>query len=481
MPNLESLSREELEELVRVLWTEVQQLRSLLEEKEGPLPPGAEATGQVPSWVKPNRPKQAEGSDTPAPERKKRARGFGRRCEEPTESIKHRLENCPDCGHKLAGGWAHSTRQIITVPQVQYQVIEHVMMRHRCGVCGKEWVCKPDLSEEVVGRSRFGIELMAEVAHLATEARMPRETIQSWFSVKHGLHISEGGITGILHRVAALGKSLVEEVLSSLRGGAFVHADETGWRENGRNSYLWSVSRPDCRYYHIDRSRGSAVIEGLLGEEYSGIVVADFYSGYSPLGCLKQRCWVHLLRDVKALRDAHPKNASIAKWSEGIQSLYESAKAYQSEQLALLERDRLAGQEAPNPLGRASGVRARKREEFERALMALVKRYRKHENPRRRLAKRMEGFLPELFLFVECPEVPPENNAAERAIRPAVVARKVSGGTRSPRGSETKAILMTLWGTWRVRGMNPLQACRELLASTPAPQLVSAQRAPTPA
>ena len=86
------------------------------------------------------------------------------------------------------------------------------------------------------------------------------------------------------------------------------------------------------------------------------------------------------------------------------------------------------------------------------------------------LCQRIERFLPELFTFVADPRVPAENNAAERSLRPPVVSRKISGGTRSPKGSETKSILASLFGTWRLQGRDPYQALRQTL--------IGPQRAP---
>ena len=85
--------------------------------------------------------------------------------------------------------------------------------------------------------------------------------------------------------------------------------------------------------------------------------------------------------------------------------------------------------------------------------------------PQRVLAKRIDSFLGELFPFVDCEGVPPDNNAAERAVRPAVIARKVSGGTRSTRGSNTRMILMSLFGTWNLNGLDPLAACTAMLTA----------------
>ena len=82
-----------------------------------------------------------------------------------------------------------------------------------------------------------------------------------------------------------------------------------------------------------------------------------------------------------------------------------------------------------------------------------------------KLCRRVEKHIKELFVFVAEPEAPPDNNAAERSLRHLVVSRKVSGGTRSPQGTETKMTLASVFGTWRAQGLNPLTTCRQLLAS----------------
>ena len=85
-----------------------------------------------------------------------------------------------------------------------------------------------------------------------------------------------------------------------------------------------------------------------------------------------------------------------------------------------------------------------------------------------KLCRRMEKHIKELFVFVAEPDVPPDNNAAERSLRPLVVSRKISGGTRSEPGTDSKMALASLFGTWAARGLDPLSACRQLLVS---PQL----------
>ena len=102
---------------------------------------------------------------------------------------------------------------------------------------------------------------------------------------------------------------------------------------------------------------------------------------------------------------------------------------------------------------------------FRNQLLALCEPFLGKDVPQRVLCKRCHGFIRQLFLFVVDLRVPPDNNAAERAIRPLAVSRKISGGTRSARGSETKSILASLFGTWRLQGLNPFTACSKLLAS----------------
>ncbi len=112
-----------------------------------------------------------------------------------------------------------------------------------------------------------------------------------------------------------------------------------------------------------------------------------------------------------------------------------------------------------------SEERGRRAAAYEARLLALCQPFLGTEAPQRVLCERVAKFLPELFTFVRDPRVPPDNNAAERALRPLVVARKISGGTRSPQGSRDRMALASLFGTWCRRGLNPLTACYQMLTS----------------
>ncbi len=109
-----------------------------------------------------------------------------------------------------------------------------------------------------------------------------------------------------------------------------------------------------------------------------------------------------------------------------------------------------------------------KQQQYQQQLLSICKPYLYGGAPMRVLCQRVKRFLPELFAFAADPRVSADNNAAERSLRPTVVSRKISGGTRSEQGSETKSVLASLFGTWRLRGCNPYQALNSILSQ---PQL----------
>lgn len=420
-----------LTERVETLESEVESLRSRLG-----------GGGNAPEWVKPNRKERREQERA---ERKKRKKSFGRRHETPTETVEHAMEACPDCGRALSGGWLHHTRQVIEIPETPVRIIEHRVYGRHCGVCGKDCIPKLDLSDEVLGRHRVGVRLMSLIAKLHIECRIPLETIRNSLETLYSLRLSKGELSEILHTVAKQGQSEYSKLLEDVRGSPVAHADETGWREDGMNGYIWSFSTPRTRYFVYNRSRAGDIPKEVLGEKFSGVLVSDFYAGYNRLLTRQQRCWVHFLRDLRKLKDNHPDDAQVVKWVEQVIRIYRRAKRFK---------------------GKSYDERLERRIALEEELLALALPYVKTDLPQHVLAQRIERFLPELFVFVENPLVPSSNNAAELSVRPSVIARKISGGTRSAKGSATKMTLMSLFGTWKLRGLNTLETCRQMLLNS---------------
>ena len=445
--NLGRASREELIQLVGRLLDHVEALEARISELEGRQKPPTEEGKErkPPSWVKANRP------DRPRKERQKRTHGFARRREEPTHRVEHATASCPDCGTMLRGGRVRRRRQIITIPQVRARVTEHVVLERTCRKCGQRWSPEPDWSALAVGRQRVGISVQQEVCVLREECRLPYGVIQRYLKWRYRLGLSVGELVALVRGVAQRGQEEYHRLQQEIRASPVVYGDETGWREDGRNGYLWSFSTPEVRCFLYRSSRGGPVVEEVLGDDFDGVLVSDFYGAYNVHQGLHQRCWTHLLRDIHQLKEKHFQHQGVAGWAQQVREVYDQAQAYPGPDPGLPETVR-------------QSQRVKQQQQFQEQLWSICQPYLGSDAPMRVLCQRVERFLPELFTFVAEPRASADNNAAERSLRPTVVSRKISGGTRSPEGSNTKSVLASLFGTWRLRGRNPYQALNSILS-----------------
>lgn len=381
----------------------------------------------------------------PRPPRKRRAHGYGRKRMTPTARQVHAYDRCPACQSPLRGGTRKRRREVITLIPARVEVTEHVYVERRCPRCHGRWQPGPELDGLVVGQRRFGHELLSLIAFLREELRLPIRAIQGYLATVAGLSLSVGSIVDALHLLAERADEVIAGLREQIRAGPVLHVDETGWREDGRNGYAWTFSTATERVFvHGGRDRG--VLTALVGDEYPGVLVSDFYAVYTGYAGRHQYCWAHLLRDVDALVSQHPADAGVRGWADAIHALYQRAAA------AAADSDPVARRAA--------------RQACEAALAALCAPYAgQADAPQRVLAARMDRHLGELFVFVEEPAVPATNNAAERSLRHLVTMRKISGGTRSAAGTATKLALATLFGTWRAQDLDPLAECRAILAA----------------
>ncbi|MCC7105493.1 MAG: IS66 family transposase [Chloroflexi bacterium] len=412
------------------------------------------------------KPTQAPG-ERPVRPRKPRAQGAGRRRAAPnavTDVIQHALEQCPDCGTALEGGTIKRTRQVVEVLPSPVQIVEHVFVERTCPGCHRRWRPRADASTlggVVAGpRQRLGVGLVSLIATLREAGRWPVARIQWYLRQVHQLDLSVGAIVGACHQVAASGQTELATLPARIRGSPVVHADETGWRQNGRNGYVWTFSTPDTVLFTHGR-RTKEMVDQVLqppgmaaAEAFSGVLVSDFYAAYHHYPGRKQRCWAHLLRETHELRQQHPGDEQLATWAVAVHQLYleaiQQVRAWEAE----------AG---PRPAPRERHQQARADEERLLALCLPVLPERRA--PQRKLCARIKRHLSELFVFVAEPGVPADNNAAERSLRHLVTSRKISGGTRSDQGTATKMALSSLFATWARQGLDPLLQCRRLLTS----------------
>ena len=404
-----------------------------------------------PAFAKANVKKPGAGEKKP---RKKRAaqHNHGRRREAPTRIVEHRIESCPVCASRLGGVSIARQRQVIEIPPPPpVEVTEHVVYHGWCSQC-QHWREAPlDVSAEVLGQGRLGVKITSLIAYLRTVMRLPLRQIQAYLATLHGLTISVGEVAELLHRLKDKLEPMLARLKAAIRASPAVQADETGWREDGFNGYIWSASTPTVRYYEYHHSRGHEVVEALLGEDFQGVLGSDFYAAYNIHQGLHQRCWVHFLRDGHDLKAQYAGDGSVGEWFTQVKALYERARAY-------------PGPDPDLPPAKQAPARTQQQHAFEQELWQLCAPYAHTASPLQTLCKRVERFLPELFVFVARPEVPSDNNLAERSVRPLVIARKISGGTRCPHSSQTRMALFSLFGSWAAQGLNPFFHCLATLS-----------------
>ena len=402
-----------------------------------------------PAFVTANK-KKAQEEQKKA--RKKREAWHNRarlRCSTPTQIVEHRLATCPQCHLRLGGISLARVREVIDVPvPPPVEVTHHRIYQGWCAGCQKWHEAPVDLHEQVIGKSRIGVRLASMMAYLRTVMRLPIRQLQAYLLNVHGFKVSIGEIVELLHRLKQHLQSLLDALKTEVRASPAVQADETGWREDGTNGYIWSVSPPSVRYYEYHHSRAGDVVKQLIGSDFAGVLGSDFYAGYNTHEGLHQRCWVHFLRDIHDLKEHFPQDQQLLAWAKGVKAIYERAVAYveSSPDLNL----------SPRQIQQA---RAAYQHAFEQQLWQVCQAYVRTTAPQHTLCERVERFLPELFVFVALPGVPAHNNLAERSVRPLVIARKISGGSRSPKGSQTRMGLASLFGTWMAHSLNPFHQC----------------------
>jgi hypothetical protein len=366
----------------------------------------------------------------------------------------HRLTVCPCCGGPLQRCRRTRTRLIEDLPEnLQSVVSEHTIHRDYCPQCKKH--VEP-VVPDALPNATFGHRLVsfASWCHYGLGVTLDQliDILQFHLQTK----LSAGGLSAAWQRLADILTPWYQQLADQARAAAYLHADETGWRVQGQTCWLWCFANGQVCYYLIDRCRGSPVLQRFFGDAFDGILLHDFWAAYEAIDVLdRQYCLVHLLRELEK-GDQHNTSAPWQAFAKTLRRLV---------------RD---------------GIRLRKRPDFTpekyrsrilrlgRRLDALIAS-ESDDADARRLLKRLRRTGDHLFTFLDYPQIPFENNFAERQIRPAVILRKNSQSNRSDRGAVTQAVLMSLYRTLRLRGHDPLQtiadALRTYLQTTQLPPL----------
>jgi transposase len=365
------------------------------------------------------------------------------------EQVDVKLSQCPECGgHSLSTCNRHEDhyQEDIVLPQVKVTRFRHHF--YWCKDCHEVvyGVGKGELPGSYIGPVAKSLS-----SFLHFQMKLPYRKIQMLFHDLFHLDFTPSAAPGFDRQVSCRGSPIYENMRQSLPSQRYIHADETGWRNEGINHWLWCFIAKGYVFYHINRSRSGKVVTAILGKRYAGTLISDFLGAYNRIRCRKQRCLVHLLRLIKKWLIHFAGDGKRRKYFETMKALVKSI---------IRLSDQYAKGRPRNFVTRKADLVARLR----RTLNIRLDHLRADKFIRKLAAKRNQ-----LVACLDFPEVCAHNNIAERLLRDNVIMRKITFGNRSFKGSGQRnhEVLMSLIQTARMQNLNPLDFLR-LLITRPA-------------
>ncbi|PIQ86494.1 MAG: hypothetical protein COV74_04775 [Candidatus Omnitrophica bacterium CG11_big_fil_rev_8_21_14_0_20_45_26] len=349
--------------------------------------------------------------------------------------VEQTFTHCPDCHHRLSAVQEiveHIQEDIIPA---QPQVTCFKKERRYCTHCQK-LLTAPYACEEIP-HGNLGPNVLIQAVILKYHHGLPFNKIKELFESLCHFQVSQGALAQALQRISEWLQVEQAQILKAVRASPHLHMDETGWKVSGTNHWLWACVNERLAYYQIAQSRGAKIPKSILPKDYSGILVTDFYSAYNRLPGRKQKCLVHLMREMHQL---YLKDQS--------DSFLEHHKT-----LKRIIADALRLKEARSQMALLVYERRIKRLKTRLFLWSCREYRNKHL---KRLAGRFLTHWLHLLTFLEHPEISFNNNLAERMIRRHVILRNRSFQNRSQKGAAAHQTLMSLLHTAQLQNKNPL-------------------------
>lgn len=364
---------------------------------------------------------------------KKGHEGCSRYIPERIDEVKeHKLDKCPRCGGFVSNTQETRERYVEDIPETKSKNTKHIIHRCYCSNCNK--VVEPVI-RDALPNARFGLRLMLLIMILKLGLRIPSNKIRDLMKIQYEIEISDGEIYQILRQLSRELGEYYEELKNKIIEACVKNIDETSWRINGENYWLWIFINKEIALYVIKKQRSSKVPIDILGNQEDKVIGSDRLEAYSQLsketGSLQQVCWSHLIRNSKDLAEHYSEAKYIHK---RLKYIYKEAKEGKTSEKKLLHWIDLIGSKT---------YRSTKVFKFVKAIC------RKHYF--------------DLFRFIENPEVDSTNNISERGLRHAVVMRKISNGSRSERGAEITGRLLSVIKSLELQGVNPYTGSMDLL------------------
>jgi len=341
-------------------------------------------------------------------------------------------ECCPTCKGKLNRSRTtvhHTVEDIPALQQQQTIITRYEIEKQWCSNCKKEITVQPT---GVIPGSRLGLNILMQVVVWKYLCRIPLNIIVSLLEITYDVHVSAGTLVLFLKKTSQYFGKPYQQILKEVRASPVKHADETGWRVTGENNWCWAFLRQDAVYYTIEETRGKGVPERILKNCHpEDVLVRDDYAGYTKLPFVHQSCWAHMLRESHKEVTQKTATEEMKELHQQVKRIYQQLSQGISKPFVKEERQKI-------------------HDELLGQLHAIITTTYTAEDAQRiqyRIASQNKNLLTALLYE----NVPLTNNLAERAIRPMVVTRKISGGSRSRNGANMHAINMSIIQTMKMK------------------------------
>jgi regulator of replication initiation timing len=369
-----------------------------------------------------------------------------RRPEEISELVDIYPEKCDQCGGQVSGYPDTFDEHVVEDIEIKKRVTCYRFHYGYCKRCQK--VVRAKANGAGNPNDRIGVQARAVGGYLRYLGLTYRKAARLFKNV-FDLDLTHPSFMAFSTEQAQNGVSIYEGIKQSIRHSPYVNADETGWRVNGQNHWLWVFANKDAALYHIDKSRGGKVVTNILGQKYQGVLGCDFYSAYNELDATaKQRCLGHLLSEIKKVQE---KNQFAPESIDGI--FCHELKTVLKQLIDVRNKHR-EGAGVFDALTRAKNRAIPK-------MTDLLSSPIEHEDTQR-LRKRIIRHNQELFIFLDDLSIEPTNNRAERQLRPMVIMRKLTFGNRSESGASNQALIMSIVETGVLNDVELLDIFRAL-------------------
>ena len=346
------------------------------------------------------------------------------------------LDVCPDCGcsdlSEVDSAKKEHTQEDIVPAHVE--VTKYVRHVYWCPKCkGKKTA---PYAEEEIPYGYLGPNILMQTVLLKYHYGLPYSKMAGLFKSFCSLEVTASALAQSLQRISKWLEVEEKVVLEAIRKSKYLHMDETGWKISGDNHWLWNFVNDKLAIYRIRKSRGRKVPLEVLTSDYGGIAISDFLSAYDKTGFKRQRCLVHLLRDMHKYKE--------------LDASEESQGAYKKLHRIISDAYRLG--KSRNNI--EPWVYCRRVDLLKDRLLSFACTGFTNKNWAR-ISKRLLKHYDEILTFLDEDGISSDNNHAERMIRPNVIFRKISFQNMSEKGAKAHEVLMSLLQTLRLQDQDP--------------------------